>query len=268
MDERPKIENRGAQKRETQQRLEAWSKKVNTLWTQDAQKVTDLLEYGDDCVIIDGQWRSGKTYNMLPEIKRIGFNKGWVCTSIDARKIIISSGATLDQKRQEITDRLDRLPTVDSGQTTGLIILDESGSFESPEDSSMFVQECQARGYTKFVYIPAGDDDVRPYLISSTQKSFLDKGLSAKTYVLDKKNIPEDLSREYFEITHTSQEVADFAVANLPLSPYILSSIRGFKTISDVKLWWTNIMDTMKPYASGFDFEELKRVDEILCNYK
>lgn len=62
--------NESQDRLETQHRLSEWSKKVNLLWSHDAQEVVNLLDQGLDSVIVDGPWGSGKSMNLVPQIEQ------------------------------------------------------------------------------------------------------------------------------------------------------------------------------------------------------
>lgn len=256
--------NESRDRLETQNRLNEWSKKVNLLWTQDAQRVVNLLDQGFDSVIVDGPWGSGKSMNLVPQIEQEVSRRGWYCAGLDARKISGVHRKKPAERKATFEYELNRFPAVDS-PSTGLMLLDESGILETEDVLGEFLAESDKRGYKRSVVIPAGGtEDVRAEMIDTVQKSLGDQGKSSAVYKLGRRTLPEELVREYFDITETPPEVVDFVLSIFPMYPNVVYFIGGQKSVDSVRRWWRDNRTNFARYQRGLNREDVELVDRRL----
>ncbi len=249
---------------ETQQRLEEWTKKANLLWTQDAHNVMRILDQGFDTVIVDGPWGSGKSECLVPEIEQVASRQGWYHGKFDARKIAGVHRKGSEERKITFEHELSRFPQFDVNTDTALMILDESGVLETEDATGEFIDECYRQGYKKLVIIPAGgSENIRTDMILTLQKTLKRRGKSDAVYKLEKHPLPEDLAREYFDITKTPMEVVDFILSVFPMYVSVIYRLGGNQSIDSVRQWWES-----NRIVAGFPLRGLSRNEIEVINQK
>lgn len=253
---------------EQQRRLKEWSQKVSLLWAQDAQKVIGLLEQGSDSVIVDGPWGSGKSMNLVPQIKLEVSRLGWYCADLDARKLAGIHRKSQLERLTEFENELSKFPQVGSSTSAGLMLLDESGVLETEETLSDFLTMSDKRGYKRTVVIPAGGTEgIRDEMTSAIQNVLSEKGKTTAVYKLERKLLPESLSREYFSIKETPTDVIDFIMPVFPMYPNVVCSIGGKKSVKGVLMWWENNKKNPTGYLRGLTKEDVELTDKQLGSF-
>lgn len=253
---------------ETQHRLAEWGRKVNLLWSQDAQRVVNLFDQGFDSVIINGPRGSGKSMNLVPQMKQEVTRRGWHYAELDVNQILEVDKDKPAERKAVFEHELSRFPPVDS-TSTGLMILDESGVLKTEEDISELFAESDRRGYKRSVMIPAGfSEEKRAKMITALQEVLTDQGKSSTVYKLERRTLPEELAREYFGIAKTPQEVIEFALPIFPMYPNVVYFIGIARSVESVKRWWKNYKDNFARFQRGLTREDVELIDQRLEELK
>lgn len=249
---------------EQQQRLNEWSRKVNSLWREDAQSVVGLLDQGYNTVVVDGPWGSGKSMNLVPQIEQEVSRRGWYSARLDARKISGVHKKKPAERGAIFEHELSMFPAVDP-TSTGLMLLDESGVLETQEALGEFLRESERRGYKRSVVIPAGGtEEVRADMIATLQKVLAGEGKSNAVYQLERRILPDGLVREYFDITGTPPEVTEFVLSIFPMYPNVVYFIGGQDSVDSVKRWWRDNRSNFARYQRGLNSEDVELIDRRL----
>lgn len=202
---------------------------------------------------------SGKTRFLSPKIKELAVNRDWQTAYEDLTHV--KFGTDIHKGIFDIDKfrvGLGQLPKV-KDNSTGVIILDEAGWIMTGGNLTEILKFSEGRGYKKSILIPAGkDNDVREKLISDSRDALNKAHKTSQVYQMDRKVIPEHLSREYLELLGVPEEVIEFAVSTYPLYLGVLDLVGVNKTVESARknvydLWPYRFPDIAKEI---FDIEE------------